>query len=439
MNNKKQNAVSFGAKGWWVIIYSILAFFLEASLNSDGTNVLAPAYSASLGLPEGTIYSLIGWAGLVGVVIHIILGQVIKRIGPKRTLCVAFLLGAVGMLIESFSTTAGIFFLGRCLLNGALTNASFMGCAVLCANWFPKRKGLVMGYTTWGLNICSLVGVALLSVCISMGGLRLGMLPYVIAFAVMGILALVTLKDDPMEAGQYPDNVSKEVYEAEYSTASLERNTTGWTTKKLLGNGYLWLVGITTGACNIGTGILITNMVSRNVELGMSQTGAIACMSLVAVIGIVGSWLVGVIDEKLGTKKTLLGFSIWYLIGVLFNVAASFTTGGLSTACLYISIFMIGVGVGGSANFTSSLPISVFGRHSFDMVNSVIFPIQAATIACNFLISGLIRTVTNNDLKFVFLAGGAVWIIVFLLTLLLKDEFKYNDDMKAERAAKQGK
>ena len=295
-----------------------------------------------------------------------------------------------------------------------------------------------MGYTTWGLNISSLCGVALMSALITkFGGVGKGLIPYAVAFAVMGVIALVFLKDDPLDCGVYPDNVTKEEYEREYDVSRIEGNTGGWTTKKLLKTPYLWLVGIISGACNIGTGLVISNLVDRNMELGMTQGQAIFTMSVVAAIGVVGSWVVGIIDERCGTKKALVGFCIWYFIGTLINFAASFVSGSASMICLYVSVFFVGVGIGGSANFTTSLPASVFGRHGFDTVNSVIFPIQAVMIALNFVISGVIRIITNNNLKFIFLAGGIVWIIILLLTLLIKDEYKYNTDMKAELAAKQ--
>ena len=51
---------------------------------------------------------------------------------------------------------------------------------------------------------------------------------------------------------------------------------------------------------------------------------------------------------------------------------------------------MIGIGIGGSANFTTSLPASVFGRQGYDKVNSVLFPIQGIITAMTFAINGFV-------------------------------------------------
>ena len=43
---------------------------------------------------------------------------------------------------------------------------------------------------------------------------------FAVAAVVLGIFAYLTLRDDPLEAGMYPDNVTKEVYEKEYKNIS---------------------------------------------------------------------------------------------------------------------------------------------------------------------------------------------------------------------------
>ena len=47
---------------------------------------------------------------------------------------------------------------------------------------------------------------------------------------------------------------------------------------------------------------------------------ALNIMTVLALGGVVGSWLVGVIDEKIGTKKTMIGFGVWYCIALLLGI-----------------------------------------------------------------------------------------------------------------------
>ena len=145
-------------------------------------------------------------------------------------------------------------------------------------------------------------------------------------------------------------------------------------------------------------------------------------MTVIACIGVVGSWLVGILDDRIGTKRTMILFGIWYMTALLAN--ASETKTGI-----YISIFMIGMGIGGSANFTTSLPTSIFGRHEFDKVNSVIFPIQGLITALCFAVNGIVLNLTG-DLRNAYLVFAGVAAANVLLVLLI-DEHKYNKDWQA--------
>lgn len=57
---------------------------------------------------------------------------------------------------------------------------------------------------------------------------------------------------------------------------------------------------------------------------------------------------------------------------------------------------MFALALGGSANFTTSLPAAVFGRHGFKKVNSVLFPIQALVSSFGFCVNGNVLNATGN-------------------------------------------
>ena len=86
--------------------------------------------------------------------------------------------------------------------------------------------------------------------------------------------------------------------------------------------------------------------------------------------------------------------------------------------------------IGGSANFTTSLPAAIFGRHGFEKVNSVIFPIQGLITAMNFALSGASLALTGSH------RGGYIVNIVLILVnialISIVDEHKYNKDFHTE-------
>ena len=82
--------------------------------------------------------------------------------------------------------------------------------------------------------------------------------------------------------------------------------------------------------------------------------------------------------------------------------------------------------IGGSANFTTSLPASIFGRHGFDKVNSVIFPIQGLITALCFAVNGFVLNLTGN-LRYAYMIFAGVALFVIILMFFV-DEHRFNRD-----------
>ena len=430
-DGNKNSIFRFGLWGWVTILYCLLMFFLYVGMCNDGANITAPAITAVLGAGDGEIMNLNSIAGLVGVVFFIIVGQINQRIGPRLTSGICCIVAGVAYILAFNSPSTLLYCAAMCFVYGGIMSAGYVAGGTLVASWFPKKKGAVMGYTTMGHNFASAFYVQLLSILIGPSVLKTiggAVIPIGIAAIVLGVLGMILIRNTPQERGLNPDNVSDKVYQEEYDTSS--GDDSGWTVGKLLATKELWLAAITTGffqICSVG---VMTQLVLRNVGIGFEQQTALNIMTVLALGGVVGSWLVGVIDEKIGTKKTMIGFGVWYCIALLLN----FATGMTITPLVYVSLFMIAMGIGGSANFTTSLPTSIFGRQGFDKVNAVIFPIQGAITALCFAVNGIVQLITGGQIRMAYIVFAGVALVNVVLVLLI-DEHKYNRDWKAAHKA----
>lgn len=424
MAKEKQSMNNFGI-GWGTILYCLLMFFLYVGMINDGTNVLAPAAAANCGVEPGTIITMNGYAGMIAVIGFIIAGQINKKIGPRLTSAICLIISGVTYIGCGNATSVMFYTVCMTLCATGMMSAGYVAGGTLVANWFPKKKGIVMGYTTMGHNFASAFYVAIMTGLIAtMGSMnKASWLPGVAAI-ILGIVGFIFMRNTPQERGINPDNVSDEVYASEYDTAE---DDSDWTTIKLLKTKETWFAAIFTGLFQICSVGVMQQLVTRNIrDFGMTQGAALTLMTIVALIGVFGSWIIGVIDQKIGTKKTMQFFGIWYAAALVINVLAKGQVGLL----FYLSILMIGMGIGGSANFTTSLPTSIFGRQGFDKVNSVVFPIQGFVTAWCFVVNGIVTNVIGNlSVAYIIFAVGAV-IVSACVTFV--DEYKYNKDHKAE-------
>ena len=434
MNKKsnKDSVVAFGGAGWFHIIYMLLMFWFYVGMINDGSNNIAGNIAEAMGTTAGNISNCNAIAGVLGVIIFLIVGVVNRKIGARMMSGINCIIAGITYMGVLNAPNTVVYTIMMAITCGTIMSAGYLCGGVLVANWFPKKKGIVMGYTTMGHNLATAAFVPLIVFLVSKLGVHKAGLPISIAVIVLGVVGLIFVRNTPFERNMYPDNVSKEVYEAEYDTDATDDG--GWTTGKLLKCDQIWFVAIVTGVfqiCSVGT---MSQMVGRSTSLLVSfganeataTVTAVSIMSVCAVIGVVGSFLIGVLDQKIGTKKTMQFFGIWYAAALVINVLAKGQVGLL----FYLSILMIGMGIGGSANFTTSLPTSIFGRQGFDKVNSVVFPIQGFVTAWCFVVNGIVTNVIGNlSVAYIIFAVGAV-IVSVCVTFV--DEYKYNKDHKAE-------
>ncbi len=416
-DGNKNSVVNFGKHGWVTILYCLLMFWFYVGFVNDGSNITAPAVAEKLGVMPGTILNMNSIAGIVGVIFFIIIGQINRRIGARLTSGIFTIIAGIAYICIGNATNIMMYTVSMCFVVGGIMSAGYIAGGTLVAQWFPKKKGVVMGYTTMGHNLASAFYVPLITFLVGRFGVEQGVMIPAFASIVLGILGLIFIRNTPEERGMIPDNVSEEVYKNEYFTD--ETTESQWTIPALLKTKELWLAAVTTGffqICSVG---VMSQLVIRNMDLGFTQNQAVSMMTVIACIGVVGSWLVGILDDKLGTKKVMVMFGLWYATALLAN--ASETKVGI-----YLSIFMIGMGIGGSANFTTSLPTSIFGRHEFDMVNSVIFPIQGLITALCFAVNGVVLNLTGN-LRTAYLVFAGVAVLNIVLVSFV-DEHKYNKD-----------
>ncbi|MCC8123117.1 MAG: MFS transporter [Oscillospiraceae bacterium] len=425
MSNKQKVSIShFGRAGWGIILYCMLMFWFHIGMVNDGANYTAPAVAVKLGIDRGLVLTMNTVAGLIGIILFILFAQMNRKLGARKTSALLLILAAVGYTIVGQSLSLTMYTVGMCMVVSGSMSAGYIAGGALVAQWFPKKKGIVMGYTTMGHNLASAFYVPLIGWLINSFGVGNGTLCITIATAVLGVMGLLFIRNTPQERGQYPDNVPAEVYNAEYET-EIEDESGGWTTKKLLKTREVWLCGITTGLFQICSAGVMTQLVSRNIELGFSEGRAVSTMTVRALVGVFGSWLIGVFDSRFGTKRSMVGFAIWYAAALLLNATEIMPL-------VYLSLFMIAIGIGGSANFTTSLPTSVFGRHGFSKVNSVIFPIQGALTCMSGLVNGTVLLLTGGlRMSYLFLACVAIFNIFLICNV--KDG-RYNRDIQAEKA-----
>lgn len=135
----EQTKRGFGAWGWFLLIFGLLIFFSNGGFFADGTNVISPAVAEKLNVDQSLILTMNSIAGVIGVLVAIVAGQVNQRIGPSKVAAGCLILAGLGHIAAGNAVNVPMYLIAMCCVGGGLSAGSFVGIGTLVAMWFPKK------------------------------------------------------------------------------------------------------------------------------------------------------------------------------------------------------------------------------------------------------------------------------------------------------------
>lgn len=398
-------------KGWNLMIFAILAMLVTNAGVNDGLNIVLPEITKASGLDYELCLSMGTVAGFVGVAMMLVIAKFRDRFGGRIVSTVLFIIfGFTFYFLFLRATNIYMYAAAQCIMVSCGQGCFYLCTGPMQSDWFPKKRGVVNGISTIGANIGTAILAPIMTFLLGMADYKVSLAVFPVAAVALAIFAFVTLRDNPLDAGMYPDNVTKEVYEKEYIGLEVkDEYKSDWTIPKMLKCKEVWIASIVPGFITLGLLGIITQFVKRNMDLGVSQEVAIGAMTIAGLVGIIGSYAIGYIDTKLGTKKAGMIYCGIFASGILFNLLASYWL-----PFVYVSIVIVGFSLGGSTNMSLSFPASIFGVLDYPTVNGVIFPINYCIGCLNFVVNAVVMKMTGS------LTGAyIVYLVLFLIDIVI--------------------
>lgn len=418
----QQKKQGFGTWGWLLLLFGLIMFLFSGGFVVDGTNVIAPAVAQRLDVDRGVILSMNSVAGIVGVLVAVVAGQLNQRLGARVVASGCLIVAAIGHIAACNAVNVGMYLAAMCFVSGGLSAGSFVGVGTLVAMWFPKKQGQAMSVVAMGSNFCTMLFVPLLTALNGAFGISVTSLLCGGAALVVGLLGAALLRNSPSERGLYPDNVTEAEFRTGYAVAPPETDPHGWTVGKLLRTKETWLCIFSTGLLMLTQNGVMSQLVSRNMELGMELSVATGVMSVIAVVGVIGSLIFGRIVVSLGVKRAGVLTGVLYIVAMLLNVSGIMPL-------VWVSLVIIGLLTAAAPNLMNSIPGSVFGRLGYAKVNSVVFPLTNVIFMLNFAVNGVI-TILFHSLRVAYIVFAVLSLIAVFLILAIQDH-KYDQDYMA--------
>ncbi len=442
----QKKSIGFGSRGTILILYQMLAYAGYTAFTNFPQNAMSQYYG---GTTTTTLMNLIG--SLAGYLItYFIIAPRIGRIKSAKRVGIA--IGLVSLVfcalicvVPPTMITLWCVFFVLVLITTQLWACFFV--TLLIGNWFPRRKGTVMGIVTMSFPIVTGICLNLFMIQhgISLGkGMSLAeanlaaFSPYWLISLLGIIICGLFLKDFPEQCGAYRDNDKSFTAEManQMLAAELEaRKKSVWKRSKIWGCKDWWLMAIPNSlllSCAIAFMVQIIPVLMRyNNELGvlaipgfvlMSQ-GYSAVLFGLSIFACFGSWLLGVIDTKYGTRTAVFITSIMMLISGLVGIIDN-------PWCAVAACWILGLFMGASSNFGLSAIVRYWRQEDFPAVYSGAPPLGTVIgAALPFVVASIAARFTYNG-AFLFVALMAVISIASVLLFDPKGIIKYDNKLR---------
>lgn len=398
---------NFGIKGWWVIIFSALNWAFYGGIVNSSMNTVVPQLAAKLGVEAGNLLSLSTPAGLISLFVCLAAGALVTKLGAKMVNGLALILGAVAVFAWANASSVLGYTIALICVVCLMRVVELVGGNTIISNWFPRKKGIAIGWATMGLNISSAFFVTILvSLSAALGGIKYALWVIAACLIVLAIINFTAFKNYPEEWNAYPDN------DPTLKREEKREIRTGWTTKKVLKQKETWLMGLGNGFYGMVTIGFVSTFIPSMIMKGYTQPQALTMMTIASLLGLVGSYLCGFLDQKFGAQKSSIIYGIWVIVGICFY----FVPG---TAGTWIYIVMLGLSIGGSNNYPPSMTVQIFGRDGFTVAWPIIYFVKGLLCVTPYLILGQSQTLTGTY--------NLAWIVFAVLTLVAAVMFFFTD------------
>lgn len=374
----------FGRRGWTIIVFQALMFWIAAGSVTHGLNVILPALSQTYGLNYGTLLALATPASWASIPAGPLCAYLCEKKGARFNIIFCLIACGICFGLLGYSSSLTLFallFAGVCFFG---TGFAYVGGTAIVAHWFVRKQGLALGWCTIGQTASSVCFVPIMAALFVWLGVQHSFWGISSMMFIMAILVGLFIANRPEDVGMAPDN---EPLTPELAAAHREQpqhtDAHPISIKQLLRTPDVWYMGVATGAIYIMLVGIVSQIVPRMIEMGYDASSAISYMSLAALFGTFGAYGWGWLNHKVGVKNALLIYTLWWMVAIVLNLFSA------NVVALWASLLMIGFSLPGATNLSTAIIATKFPRRAYIRAIGIVHPIQSVVRCFAFSILAL--------------------------------------------------
>lgn len=261
----------FGVRGWSIIAFQAVMFWVAAGAITHGLNVTLPALSKTYNLDYNMLLALATPASWASIPAGPTAAWLCEKKGAKFNIILCLiacglcfgLLGYASSFLSFSLLFAGVCFFG--------TGFAYVGGTSIVTSWFVRKAGLALGWCTVGQTFSSAFFVPALAASFAIMGVQHGFWGIASMMFVLAIVTTLFIHNKPEDIGLAPDN--ERITPAQLAERQKQHDAyqCPLTVAQILRMKDVWLMGIATGAIYV----MLVGVVSQIVPRLMSSLSLI--------------------------------------------------------------------------------------------------------------------------------------------------------------------
>lgn len=407
---KEKKACWYGPKQIGVIIYTAVLMLIASGIAGGNNNTVFPILAEARGWDINLLNVVSGIACMLVSLGVVIFTRVINRIGVKTVIAVGMFASAALVVVFGHTKSIGVFLVVILLIGVLSSTYKETGSMQLTANWWPTKKGIVLGFSTMGVVAMNIIYVPGMPVLLNKFGIEMGMNIVALIIVIIGVIGLF-VKDTPEAAGTYPDG------DPNYGTDGMDigrmmrEYKSPFTVKRVCSDKNTWLIGIGSMLSFLAVMSFIASAIPTLVSFGYDFGFANLLFAVGGVFAFIGSFLFGAIDQKLGTKKA---YRIYYICLIVAFVFALLMERASIFAWLACIVLFCAQGAG--CNLLPSYVATKYGRWDYGAGYQVIGTLFYLGAGAGMMITGFF---TSPYVMYVF---DIVILVIGMIMMMSSDD-----------------
>jgi OFA family oxalate/formate antiporter-like MFS transporter len=231
---------------------------------------------------------------------------------------------------------------------------------MILSRFFVRKRGLAVGWSSVGVSVGQALLIPIVSILIQEYGWRMAIRELgLVVIAVTSVIGYMFLREDPESMGLYVDGQAPAL-----SWAILDQNSTihssiDWEPGDAMKTRSFRLIILSYFFAVGGIISILTFVVPHMIRGGIDPIQASGAFSVIGIMSAVGSFLFGVVSDRLGRRVTI--------ITTTAGMALSFFIASIlppNLTLLYAWAVLYGITYGGAPEQYAAIVTDYFGRRN---------------------------------------------------------------------------